>query len=278
MSLKNHVYSYLKQFANFKASKSGSINSRVFIYHNVNDSQVKAFRSQINTIKNNFDAVVNASEFVRLSQANELKSKNYACITFDDGFDDVYRNAKPILDDLNVSATIFLNQGLYDLTNSNNEGGLEDFINTKFPRISQTHKNLKGLTKNQLADFILDGYEIGGHTYSHTSVPKMEIAEFNRELKEQVEFLKDHFDYIIKSFAYPYGRKKDIPSWGAKSIEACGFESGFSGISYNIYKLQSVNVFQFPRTSVSLDLSNEGFISLMKGSSDILDNLTGQQS
>lgn len=273
--MKKQFYKYLRKFANLKASKSGSVSSRVFIYHNVADGQVDVFRNQIIAIKENFDEIVNASDFVRLSQTNQFKTKKYACITFDDGFDDVYRNAKPILDALNVSATIFLNQALYHLTNSN-KLGLEDFITIKFPRISQTHKNLKGLSAAQLKDLISDGYEIGGHTYSHRSVPQMQMAEFEIEITEQMIFLKNHFNYELKSFAYPYGRKKDIPDWGADSLKNCGYENGFSGISRDINRLMLINLYEFPRTSVSLDSSNRDFLNLLKGSSDILDKLTGQ--
>jgi peptidoglycan/xylan/chitin deacetylase (PgdA/CDA1 family) len=262
-------------FANRKASKNKNISSRVFIYHNVASSQVDAFRNQIKLLKENFDEIVNASDFVKLSQQNMLNSKKYACITFDDGFDDVYDNAKPILDEFQVTATIFLNQTLYDLTNSNPEH-LQDFINEKFPRLSESHTNLKGLSEKQLRQFISDNYEIGGHTYSHISVPKTTKESFESEITKQRQFLIANFNYEIKSFAYPYGRKKDIPNWGAQSLKKSGYDSGFSGISHDLRKLDHINPYEFPRTSVSLDINEKEFINLIKGSSDILDKLTGQ--
>lgn len=275
MSLKKQIYSGFKMFANAKASKNNHISSRVFIYHNVSDAQVDAFRNQIMILKEYFDEIVNASDFVNLSQDNKLNSKKYACITFDDGFDDVYENAKPILDELKVTATIFLNQTLYDLTNSNPEN-LDDFVKEKFPRLSQSHNNLKGLSEQQMRQLISDDYEIGGHTYSHISVPKTNLNQFEEEITNQRQFLIDNFNYNIKSFAYPYGRKKDIPNWGAKSLKKCGYESGFSGISHDLSKLETISPFEFPRTSVSLDINEKEFINIIKGSSDILDKLTGQ--
>lgn len=262
-------------FANSKASKNKLISSRVFIYHNVAGSQVDTFRNQMNVLKENFDEIVNASEFVSLSQENKINSKKYACITFDDGFDDIYRHAKPVLDELKVTATIFVNQTLYDLTNSN-PVNLDDFVNEKFPRLSKSHKNLKGLTEQQMRQFISDDYEIGGHTYSHISVPKMNSDQFEEEITNQRHFFRDRFNYDIKSFAYPYGRKTDIPNWGSKSLKTCGYKSGFSGISKDLRKLKTINPFEFPRTSVSLDINEKEFMNLIKGSSDILDKLTGQ--
>lgn len=275
MSLKKTIYGTIKKLAQLKAGTNKNISSRVFIYHNVSDTQVDSFRNQIVTIKDHFDDIVNASEFANLSKSNKLQSKRYACITFDDGFDDVYQNAKPILDELHVTATIFLNQTLFDLTNTNPER-LNEFVNNKFPRLSKSHKNLKGLSREQLMQLISDGYEIGGHTYSHVSVPKLERSEFEKELTQQQNYIKDNFKYNIRSFAYPYGRKKDIPKWGATSLRDSGYDCGFSGISQDLNKLDSINLFEFPRTSVSLEISKKEFRLLINGSSDILDKLTGQ--
>ena len=62
MRLKNKIYSCLKMFANFKASKNKRISSRVFIYHNVSDFQVEAFRNQILILKENFDVIINVDK------------------------------------------------------------------------------------------------------------------------------------------------------------------------------------------------------------------------
>ncbi|MDY2587081.1 polysaccharide deacetylase family protein [Winogradskyella aquimaris] len=275
MSLKSKIYKGFKNFANSKASRNSDFGSRIFIYHNVGDGQVDAFEKQMVILKSEFDGFVNVTEFVKLVQDGLLNSKKIACITFDDGFYDVYKNAKPILDKLNISATIFLNQMLYELTNEHPEK-LEGFVNDKFPRLSRSHQNLRGLTAVQLKEFIEDDYEIGGHTYSHVSVSKIKGSLFEQEITNQRQFLKDNFGYVIKSFAYPYGRKKDIPSWGAKILKNCGYTSGFTGISQDISKFERINQFEFPRTSVSLNISEQEFRNLIKGSADILDKLTRQ--
>ena len=76
--------------------------------------------------------------------------------------------------------------------------------------------------------------------------------------------------------AYPYGRKRDIPSWGANTLEKCGYKSGFTGISYDLGKLETINTFEFPRTSISLEITENEFVNLIKGSVDILDALIRQ--
>ena len=275
MGFKAGVYKILKHASDIKTHFSGEVRSRVLIYHHIGNRHVPIFKKQLDILKALFDEMVTASEFIALYQSGRLRDKRYCCITFDDGFESVYTKAKPILDALDVTATLFVPQSFYDLKDGDVIKSREEFVQSKFPRLAKSDPTLRSVTKEHISDFIRSGYEIGAHTYSHTSVSDMTEDDFFRELSKQRQFFKNEFNYHINSFAYPYGRSEDIPSWGERILKKAGYKSGFTGISRST-EIAGLNPYEFPRTSVSLELSEKNFVNLLRGSHDFLDKITLQ--
>lgn len=119
MTLRSGKYQLLRQFS---ASLLDRINSRrskyyshVVLYHSValetNDTNSISkhnvhpdiFYKQIRWLKSNFD-VIKIDEFLQL---DDFSGK--AAITFDDGYPSVFQYAIPLLNELNLPATVFLN-------------------------------------------------------------------------------------------------------------------------------------------------------------------------
>lgn len=65
------------------------------------------FRKQVKWIKNNYH-VISAEELI---SAHLSDNKKYALITFDDGWRGTFDNALPILEELGLPSTVFLNMG-----------------------------------------------------------------------------------------------------------------------------------------------------------------------
>ena len=90
---------------------------QVLLYHRVNDEQdpffgsipVKVFEMQMEVLYRHFN-VMHLKELVELMLKNDLPP-NAIAITFDDGYQDNYKNAFPVLKQLNLPATIFLATG-----------------------------------------------------------------------------------------------------------------------------------------------------------------------
>jgi peptidoglycan/xylan/chitin deacetylase (PgdA/CDA1 family) len=100
--------------------KRRSRNLQILLYHRVNDeydpffpaTPTSVFSRQMDYLRSNFN-IIPLEE-----AANRLKSSdipdNAAVITFDDGYEDVYLNAFPVLKNLSIPATIFLATAVID--------------------------------------------------------------------------------------------------------------------------------------------------------------------
>ena len=87
------------------------MNVKVLCYHRVNDKlkqdinllavSTDNFRAHMEWLKNNF-------ELLRFEEEWDIADKDGVVITFDDGYKDFIENALPILEEMNIPATIFV--------------------------------------------------------------------------------------------------------------------------------------------------------------------------
>jgi len=125
---------------------------------------------------------------------------NVFAVTFDDGYENNFTNALPILRELNVHATIFLPTKYLDTGRS-------------FPfddwSASGTHRapgdSWRPLSWRQCDELLASGLiEFGAHTHSHqrfTGRP----AEFRDDTQKGLDILRDRFGIERPTFAFPYG-------------------------------------------------------------------------
>jgi len=108
---------------------------------------------------------------------NEAR-RSFVSITFDDGLDDHYIAAFPILRRLNIPATVYIV--------TDNVGG-DGYM-----------------TKAQLEELASYGWEIGGHTKTHPAdLTALNDAQRDTEMDKSTYFMANGFD--VQTFAYPGG-------------------------------------------------------------------------
>lgn len=100
-------------------------------------------------------------------------------ITFDDGYQDNYTNAFPIMQKYNFPGTVFMVSSYID-----GEGFL---------------------TTEQLKQLQAAGWTIGGHTQNHTNLSQASAEEILEELKNSRSTLETLLERPVKYIAYPYG-------------------------------------------------------------------------
>jgi peptidoglycan/xylan/chitin deacetylase (PgdA/CDA1 family) len=163
----------------------------VIMYHNLamSDSEegihLNEFEKQIKFInKLGFKSV-------NLNELDKLESKNII-ITFDDGYENVHKFALPILNKYKFKATSFIITNKIDHYN--------DWDNSKLKHSKTKHAN-----KEQIAEWISNGFEIGSHTTEHQNLTMLDKENKKKAINDPIIFFKEEFNYDIKSFCYPYG-------------------------------------------------------------------------
>ncbi len=185
VSVRNLNFSFRSDLKNTKDNNQGI---PVLMYHSVKDDknnplvvQPELFKSQMKYLKDNNYTTLSMSDLYNFVKYNKKVPKKSVVITFDDGYEDNFTNAYPILKDYNFKATIFI------ITDLCNQGGL--YI--KFP---------------QMKEMINNGIEIGSHTLDHSKLSKLTYDEQVYNLKQSKKVIDEKLGINCRYLSYPYGK------------------------------------------------------------------------
>jgi peptidoglycan/xylan/chitin deacetylase (PgdA/CDA1 family) len=127
-----------------------------------------------------------------LLRRQESLPANTIVITFDDGYESVYKHARSLLDRYGFTATVFLITDRCGLTNQ-----------WQGQPSSVPIEAL--LSWDQIQELAAEGYEFGAHTQSHLSLPTVlpEVAAAEMSISQQQ--IQTQIGQDVRVFAYPYG-------------------------------------------------------------------------
>lgn len=155
---------------------------------------------------------------------NKLPSKPIM-ISFDDGYESIYKYALPILNKLSFKAVVFI---------------ISDYIG----KLNTWDANLGGktfnhLNENQIQKLINYGWEVGSHTNSHRTL----MLNSSNEIESSKEKLTALFGSTIKSFSYPFGSS---PNSSVKQVSE-HYDFGFKATPLNStqFKIGRCSVYSF---------------------------------
>ncbi len=150
------------------------------------------------------------ADMVDASRRGHRIPRNAFAVTFDDGYACLLESALPVLQRLDVPATIFLVTGYLDAMSPmpfddwpGKHGELES-------RRSLSRHECKILQGSKLIDF-------GSHTHRHLDY-RGRVADFRRDLSTSFEVLESELGVKERLFAFPYG----IPKAGFCAPEFIG--------------------------------------------------------
>jgi peptidoglycan/xylan/chitin deacetylase (PgdA/CDA1 family) len=159
--------------------------------------------------------------------------KRSVVLTFDDGYEDNYTHALPILKKFSFTAVVFL---------------VTDHIGKKNVWDSGT---IPLLNEKQIQEMQNHGIDFGSHTANHADMTQEKIETIKKELeksRQAVESLTGRQDI---AFCYPYSR---LSAESKELVRQAGYVCAFSGDSgpiqqaEDIFDLMRVQV--FPSTSL----------------------------
>ena len=116
---------------------------------------------------------------------------NGFCLTFDDGFLNVFDHALPVLQKRGLRSIQFIVGSLI---------GRQDEWDRAIGEPPQTL-----MDEGQIREWLAAGQEIGSHTLTHPHLTRLSIEEARREIFDSKKLLEDRFGREIKHFCYPYG-------------------------------------------------------------------------
>jgi len=117
-------------------------------------------------------------------------------ITFDDGYDSVFRNALPVLAMHRFKATQFLVSGLIG---KRNEWDIPHGANPE-----------RLMDEAQIREWLAEGHEIGSHTRTHPNLRKVSAAMARAEIFDSKKELEDRFGCEVTCFCFPHGTFNEL--------------------------------------------------------------------
>lgn len=188
----------------------------VVTFHRVNNANVgdaltcgvESFEKYCRFFSDHFN-VISLGHLVEKLEIGTPLDRELA-ITFDDGYQDNYEFAAPVLRSVGLPATFFV---------------VSQYISTQsvawWDRGLATRQSW--MTWDQVRSLHREGFEIGAHTRSHVNLGKARGSEARDEILGSRLELEERLSNRIDLFAYPYGGEKDVSEENRSMIKAAGF-------------------------------------------------------
>ena len=146
-----------------------------------------SFRRQIARLRRRGYSFVTQSEFARRLAAGE-PLEDLCSLTFDDAPEDNATTLQPLLEELDLRATVFVCPGL---------------LGERYPFVEES-TGIRFCTLDQVRRLAADPrVEIGSHTRRHTALGEAGEEEALEEMTASREELEGLLDGEVRSFAYP---------------------------------------------------------------------------
>ncbi len=194
-----------------------SVGCAILTYHSIDDSgsvistPLKSFREQMKSLRRAGFTVITIRELAAALQEGKPLTARTVSLTFDDGFENFYTAAFPVLEENGFRATVFL---VTDFCGRHNDwsGNPKSFPRSKVLSWSKI-KELSGL-----------GVEFGNHTCTHPDLTRIPLDQAEREINDSKSTIENSLGRDVTSFAYPFGRSNAR----IREIAATGHETGCS--------------------------------------------------
>jgi len=174
-------------------------NPLIFTYHSISSNFHVGLNSvHPNRFKEHVEFIANIN--------NSTVENNHIKIAFDDGYESVYTNAFPIMEEYGLKGIVFPITGYIGKRNN---------WDVTFGVNKAMH-----LTKSQLLALSEHGWEIGSHSHLHRSFKWMSNDEIKNDVVTSKHIIENITGKEVTSFCLPFG---DYTRKAIEIIEEAGF-------------------------------------------------------
>lgn len=171
----------------------------ILTYHSIDKSgsvistAPEVFRRQMQYLSENGYKAVTLNEFISSLSEDKTPFLKTVVLTFDDGFQNFFSEAFPVLEKYGFRATVFL---VTEFCGKNNDwaGNPPDLPSSKvlsWEEIRQLHRL---------------GIEFGGHSRTHPDLTKVSDSRVESEIVESKAVIENALGSEVTTFAYPFGK------------------------------------------------------------------------
>jgi peptidoglycan/xylan/chitin deacetylase (PgdA/CDA1 family) len=196
----------------------------ILMYHSISDTAEtrasayfkirttpRIFREHLSQLARAGYATIGLADAARRLQASSGTAGKLVALTFDDGYQDFYSAAFPILQEFQCTATVFLPTA----------------------SICRTFQGAPCLAWSQIRELLRHGIEFGSHTVTHPQLRTLPEREIQRELQASRQEIEDRLGNPAASFSYPYAFPEADAAFRRKlraMLLQAGYENGVSTI------------------------------------------------
>lgn len=177
---------------------------KVLMYHRIVDDtrlsenqftcvHVKDFEQQLKLLNATGYTTITFRDYQLYLQGKLRLPKKPIILTFDDGYEDIYNLAYPVMKEQGMKGVVFV-------------------LGDRFMRVNEWDRENKKLTEaplldnEQIMELHANGFEIGSHTLDHLNLQKLSLQECFKEIQKSKLILEALLDTEVISLSYPYGK------------------------------------------------------------------------
>jgi peptidoglycan/xylan/chitin deacetylase (PgdA/CDA1 family) len=227
-ALKNAVYRAIGETVSGVGAANGARSLRVLMYHKVNDLPgnpvtvpVGLFEEQISELGELGYTVVGLDAVLAHYLDGAPLPDGATLITFDDGYEDVLRNALPVLEPKGYPAVLFVPLG---------------YVGEAGPLPHEKRFAAQGLVNRTLdwgglRELEAAGVRIECHGINHRALAELPVDEATREIALGKLRLEERLGREVKAFAYVKGSAAHFGPVHVSLVRQAGYQLGFTSVS-----------------------------------------------
>ncbi|MBA4313284.1 MAG: polysaccharide deacetylase [Chlorobiaceae bacterium] len=180
---------------------------KVLMYHLITDNNnfcrkfksislpVESFRSQIKFLERWGFTPITFEDYQLYLEGELNLPKKPIILTFDDGYEDIYKYVYPIMKEYGMKGVLFITA--------------DRKVKTSVWDAHFGIPQLPLLNNQQIIELHAAGFEIGSHSISHPQLPHIPREKAWEEISRSRMILEILLNNPVKTFAYPYGLTND---------------------------------------------------------------------